>query len=141
MDLESAREILLRHSKSKTNGVFPIQANRSAKMTNPICGDHVEFQIYFENDILVEIGHKAKACAICSASASLLSELLKGSTSSEVFQKAEMFEVEILSADEKPWPEALRPLICFEHLRINPSRRMCALLPWVAIKSALQKGV
>lgn len=139
MDLEKARSELLRHSKSKANGVFPIQSNFAAKLTNPICGDFVEFRIYLRDQYIEEAGHKAVACAICSASTSLLCEQLKGQSLKTILEWGKSFESAVTDSEKRPWPELLSPFLCFEHLRVNPARRMCALLPWIALKSAIIK--
>lgn len=139
MDLEKARSELLQHSKSKINGVFPIQSNFAAKLTNPLCGDSVEFRIYLREQRIEEAGYKAVACAICSASTSLLCEQIKGQLLETILEWGRHFESEVVASDDRAWPELLRPFSCFEHLRVSPARRMCALLPWIALKSAALK--
>ena len=137
MNLEAAREILTQHARSRTNGVFPVDANRTAKLTNPICGDHVELRIFSDGISVVASGHRARACAICSASASLLSQEIRGKPVARAFEMAEAFENSLLAPAGDPWPAILEGLKCFTHLRTNPSRRACALLPWIALRKAL----
>ena len=138
MNQEQARSILLTHSKSERNGVFPAVVSFSSKITNPICGDHVELQIQTEGERIIELGFKARACAICSASSSLLSEKAKGLKISELLELSHHFETILLASLETPWPATLQNFSCFEHLRVNPARKACALLPWVAFRSALK---
>jgi nitrogen fixation NifU-like protein len=137
MNLEVAREILLKHSRSSANGAFPSTFHFAAQMTNPLCGDHVEIRLRAEEQQILELGHKASACAIGSASASLVAEKLKGYTLDDVQNLTDLFINSISEAPDQPWPEALDDFRCFEHLRSNPSRRMCAALPWLVLKSAL----
>lgn len=140
MNQELARTHLIMHSRTDKNGVFPTSFNLEAKKTNPICGDHVELRLHTDNQKIQEIGHKAQACAICSASASILCEELKGKAIGEVQHLAEIFERAVMDTGHHPWPAELVAFNCFEHLRVNPSRKMCALLPWLVLKSALKKG-
>lgn len=138
MNTEAAREVLLKHSRSDKNGRFPDIVSYSGKMTNPLCGDHVELRVHVDESEIREIGHRASACAICSASASLLCEALMGRTLQYGLELADSFEDSIAADTKQPWPELIEQLRCFEHLRVNPSRRMCAALPWVVFKSLIR---
>ncbi len=155
MNQDEARSILINHSRSSRNGIFPAEAtfsakitdpllkelpdaNRTAQGTNPICGDFVELKIHSDGVRLHDIGYKAVACSICSASSSLLCQEIKGLEISEVQKLSEDFESILLANLEKPWPATLANFLCFEHLRVNPARKACALLPWVTLKSALK---
>lgn len=139
MNLEVARSILVEHSRSSKNGVFPRTITHEAKLTNPVCGDHVELKFSFVDDHILESGFKAKACAICSASASLLAEQVKGKKISEAFAIGNLLEKAVMESESTPWPHELKTLDCFEHLRVNPARKMCALLPWVVLKNAFKQ--
>ncbi len=140
MNQEVARNILLNHSRSSKNGIFPATATHAAKITNPFCGDHIELQLYVRDKVIYELGFKAAACAICSASVSILCQEIKGQSIESTLDSCQLFETAITEIDT-PWPEALSSFQCFEHLKINHSRRVCALLPWVALKSALKKPI
>lgn len=141
MDLEKAREILLFHSRSKKNGHFPVEFTHENQMTNPLCGDHVEIKITINQKSIVDIGFNAKACAICSASTSLMCETVKGHSLDRAQFLSKEFENHILASLDQTWPEYLKPLESFEHLKVNHARRACALLPWVALKSAVKEVV
>lgn len=138
MNQDQAREILLNHSKSAKNGLFPVTVTHEAKLTNPLCGDHVELKIHSNGSMIHEIGFKTVACAICSASSSLLSEQLKGTSIESALHLQKTFEATVMGSPQMPWPVELSAFSCFEHLRVTPSRKVCALLPWVALKSAFK---
>jgi nitrogen fixation NifU-like protein len=140
MNLDVARTILMDHSRSSHNGRFPEDTNLEGKLTNPVCGDHVVLKLSTVDSIIQDIGFKAEACAICSASASLLCRETKGHSVETVLKLATLFERCVLESSDHPWPEELQNLHCFEHLRVNPSRKVCALLPWVALRSTLKKA-
>lgn len=140
MNLEIAKETLILHSRSEKNGIFPEVFQYQASITNPICGDHVELRLFTQNDVIEHAGHKANACAICSASASLLCEEVKGLSMSEAKSRALLFEKSVMETSDRPWPVELQNLNCFEHLRVNPARKVCALLPWTTLKKALKES-
>lgn len=140
MNKEMIRDYLLEHSRSSLNGSFPHESHYSARITNPICGDHVELRIKTNGEHIQEAGYKAVACAICSASASLLTEVIKGRKKEEAIHYGALLEKTIMENKHNSWPQEIQSLICFEHLRENPSRRMCALLPWVVLRSAFKNA-
>jgi nitrogen fixation NifU-like protein len=139
MNLEASRTILVEHSRSSKNGKFPELVTHEGKITNPVCGDHVELKFTLQNEKISDSGFKAKACAICSASASLLSEMVKGKSLQEAFVMGSLLEKAVMENESHPWPAQLKNLDCFEHLRVNPARKMCALLPWVVLKNAFKQ--
>ena len=138
MNDEEVKKFVLNHSKSPKNGVFPEEFNALGKMSNPLCGDHVEFRLLAKEGTIKDIGYKAEACAICQASSSLVRETLVGENVDAAVRKAELFENTIANSEKSAWPKEIVDFQCFEHLRVMPSRRICAILPWVAIKSALK---
>lgn len=141
MNQEEARKILIEHSRAVKNGSFPESFTHDSKITNPICGDHVELKIACDQNQIKKIGFKAVACAICTASTSLLCKEVEGLTTDKAMELARTFEASVLEPQASAWPEELLALQCFEHLRVNPSRKACALLPWVALKKAFVKIV
>lgn len=139
MNLEVARSTLLEHSRSAKNGKFPEEFHFEAKLTNPVCGDHVELRLHVQESLITDVGFKARACAICSASASLLTETIRNQSISNALEMGLIFENNIMEKADAPWPSGISTLHCFEHLRVNPARKMCALLPWVALKNAFKQ--
>lgn len=141
MNLTEAREILTQHSKSKKNGLFPPHYTHEHQLTNPICGDHVQLRFEVGEGMIRAAGFKAKACAICTASSSLLCEEVQGKRAEVAVDLSHSFERAVVAKAEDAWPEILSSLSSFNHLRVNPSRRTCALLPWIALRTALQEVV
>lgn len=138
MNQEDARKILIEHSRSNKNGVFPDKSDYQAAITNPVCGDHVELKVKCLNGKIIQLGFKAVGCAICNASASLLCVHLEGQLIEEGILLSDLFQKAIMEPKLSPWPEELRQFLCFEHLRINPARKTCALLPWLTFKKAMK---
>jgi nitrogen fixation protein NifU and related proteins len=139
MDLEAAREFLIAKSRSKKNGFFPQSVTHEFPITNPLCGDHVHIKINLHEKQIVEIGFSARACAICSASTSVMCEEVGGKAAEEALAMATQFENILLTPGTEIWPQTLGSLIGFAHLRVNPARKACALLPWIALKSAMKE--
>lgn len=138
MNQELARTHLLSHARSDKNGIFPLEVSLEGKLTNPVCGDHVELKIHLVDETIKDIGHKANACAICSASASILCEEIRGKDVKTVLSLGKIFEQGLMEVKSHPWPQEINNLQCFEHIRVTPSRKMCALLPWVVLRVALK---
>lgn len=140
MNKDLIRDHLLEHSRSVRNGCFPKESDLRAKITNPLCGDHVELRLCSDGDIIQDIGFKASGCAICSASASILVQVSKNQKVQVALEWISLFEKTLADSSPTSWPFEIRALSCFEHIRVTPSRRMCALLPWVVLRSALLKA-
>ena len=137
MDLETARSVLLEHARSRRNGVFPENATHEGRLVNPACGDQVELRARHEDGRIAAIGFGAKACAICTASASLLCEEAAGRAPAEILSLGRDFSAALTAGRDEAWPARLAGLAGFEHLKVNPSRRACALLPWLALAQIL----
>ncbi len=138
IEIERAREYLLKHARSQKNGVWPDLQNFSGKLTNPICGDHVEIALYYLDGAIKEAGFSAKACSICTASASMLCDLIPGQSRKSSLQLSQIFEDALVQSIETRWPLEIKSLEAFEHLKINVQRRPCALLPWILLKKILR---
>jgi nitrogen fixation NifU-like protein len=139
MDLEQSRQILLEESRSNKNGEFPQEFTHEGDLRNPICGDHVHIKLRIENKIIAEAGFKANACAICSASAALLTKGVGKRSVSDAIKITQDFEKNILESPGVAWPDRLKLFQPFEHLKVNPARKTCALLPFVALRSILKR--
>ena len=137
MNKEEIKNFVLKHSRSQLNGVFPVSYELSASMKNPICGDFVELKIHCEKNHIFQLGFKSQGCSICCASASIMSELLLNNSLENAKATIDLFENSLSQNESGQWPVQLSELICFEHLRKNLTRRVCALLPWVALRKAL----
>lgn len=140
MNSEAVRALLNEHARSPLNGELPPGAQFTGKLVNPVCGDSVELHLLADGETLTSVGFRAQGCAICSASASLLRKALTGRTFTAALECSLQFEAALLSPQEAAWPALLCDLICFEHLRVNHSRRMCALLPWVVLRKTLRRS-
>ena len=135
---ELYQQVILDHSKRPRN--FRAMANgaRQAEGFNPLCGDRVTVYLELQDDTVADVSFTGSGCAICTASASMMPQLLKGKTVAEVermfgkFRDLVMGEVEMDDALED-----LDKLAVFAGVRQFPLRVKCAVLPWHTIKAAL----
>ena len=140
MDLrELYQDVILDHSKNPRNAGPLRPHSHAARGNNPLCGDRVDVYLAVEGERIAEIRFEAKGCAISVASASMMTELVKGRGIEEARAVFERFH-EILTrkgdvgADEI---ESLDRLAALIGVREFPMRVKCASLPWHTMSAAL----
>jgi nitrogen fixation NifU-like protein len=133
------QEVILDHSKGPRNFGELAGANRRAEGYNPLCGDRETVFVRLEDDVLKEVGFRGAGCAISTASASMMTESLKGKTRAEAEALFERFHDLITGQDGETKPDApeLGKLAVFSGVREFPVRVKCATLPWHTLKAAL----
>jgi nitrogen fixation NifU-like protein len=134
---ELYQEIILDHSKKPRN-CRPLEcANHMAEGYNPLCGDKIKLFLDYENGVVKDISFQGSGCAISTASASLMTEMLKGKTRQQAETMLERFH-DLLTREQasKPGPE-LGKLAVFSGVREFPARVKCATLAWHTLRAAL----
>jgi len=129
------QEIILDHSKRPRNCHAMDDANRKAEGYNPLCGDKLKLFLKMDGDIVADASFEGSGCAISTASASLMTESLKGKTRQEALELLEKFH-DLLTTDS-PVTQELGKLVVFCGVRDYPARVKCATLAWHTLKSAL----
>lgn len=129
------QEIILDHSKRPRNCHAMDDANRKAEGYNPLCGDKLKLFLKMDGDMVADASFEGSGCAISTASASLMTESLKGKTRQEALNLLEKFH-ELLTTDS-PVTQELGKLVVFCGVRDYPARVKCATLAWHTLKSAL----
>src|SRR5262249_5335680 len=132
------QEVILDHSKRPRNFHSLPSANRKAEGYNPLCGDRETVYLQVEGDVLKDVAFEGSGCAISTASASMMTESLKGKTRAEADALFERFHGLITGAPEGGGGPALGKLEVFSGVREFPIRVKCATLPWHTLKAALQ---
>jgi len=132
------QEIILDHSKRPRNCHPMEDATRKAEGYNPLCGDKLKLFLKMEGDVVKDVSFVGSGCAISTASASLMTESLKGKTREEALALLEKFH-ELLTTDAAV-REDLGKLVVFCGVRDYPARVKCATLAWHTLKSALNNG-
>ena len=136
---ELYQQVILDHHKRPRNNHTLPDANRSADGFNPLCGDKLHLTLRVENGVVRDIGFQGSGCAISTASASMMTEALKGKTEEEVLRLFDVFH-DMLTGKAEPDPEALGKLAVFTGVREFPVRVKCATLAWHTLKAALQQS-
>ena len=132
---ELYQQLLLDHSKSPRNFRVLPDANRTAQGTNPICGDNYTLYARMDGDVVQELTFQGSGCAISKASASLLTESLKGKTKAEV--KAMFDKVRDLITTGHSDGD-LGKMAALSGVHRFPVRIKCAILPWHAVAAAVE---
>jgi nitrogen fixation NifU-like protein len=129
------QDLILDHSKRPRNSRAMEDANRSAEGYNPLCGDKLKLYVKMEGDVVKDASFLGSGCAISTASASLMTESLKGKTRDEALKLLDKFH-DLLTTDT-PVSKDLGKLVVFCGVRDYPARVKCATLAWHTLKSAL----
>ncbi len=129
---------ILDHYKKPRNFGPLTTATAHADGHNPLCGDRVKVHVFVEDDVVRDVRFEGSGCAISTASASMMTETVKGKTRAEAERLFERFHLLVAGPSEKlPGPEELGKLAVFTGVREYPARIKCATLVWHALHSAL----
>ncbi len=130
------QQVILDHSRSPRNFHKLPEANRVAHGHNPLCGDNYTIYAVVEGDEIKAIAFQGSGCAISKASASLLTEAVKGKTKAEV--KALFDKVHDMVTTGRVNDSGLGKLTVFAGVHKFPARVKCAILPWHAVLAAVE---
>jgi nitrogen fixation NifU-like protein len=135
---ELYQEVLLDHYRRPRNsGPLP-GATHEADGNNPLCGDRIKLRLGLDGERLDRIAFEAFGCAISTASASLMSEAVKGKTRGEADDMFREFQQMLIDpAPPVDAEERLGKLAIFAGVREFPVRVKCATLPWHTLHAAL----
>jgi len=130
------QEVILDHNRRPHN--FRVIDNASARQEgyNPLCGDRLTLYLTLDGDVIKDVAFQGSGCAISKASASLMTDALKGKTVTEARALFEEFHHMITSNPDTP-PADLGKLSVFAGVREYPTRVKCASLAWHTMKAAV----
>jgi nitrogen fixation protein NifU and related proteins len=133
------QEVILDHSRRPRNFGELAGANRRAEGYNPLCGDRETVYVRLENEVLKDVGFRGSGCAISTASASMMTDSVKGKTRAEAEALFTRFHDLITGRDGESdsAKSDLGKLAVFSGVREFPVRVKCATLPWHTLKAAL----
>lgn len=138
---ELYQQVILDHNKRPRNfGELP-DADRKAEGHNPLCGDRVTVYLKIKDDAVIDIRFKGAGCAISTASASIMTDALRGKTRSEVEALFQRFHA--LVTGQSPvgsTTEDLGKLAVFHGVSEYPVRVKCATLAWHTMLAALHQS-
>jgi nitrogen fixation NifU-like protein len=135
---ELYQEVILDHHKRPRNfGPLPA-ANHHAEGVNPLCGDHLTVHVDVEDGVIVGVAFEGAGCAISRASASLMTDAVKGKRVEDAERMFEQFRHMVVSGTEDPVEASLGKLNVLCGVREFPSRVKCASLAWHTLHAALE---
>jgi nitrogen fixation NifU-like protein len=137
------QEVILDHVKRPRNSGALAGASHRADGDNPLCGDKVTIFLSIEDGRIADVRFQGRGCAISLASASLMTEAIKGKTEAEVRAMFECFHTGLTAKDEGDAANALADLdklAVFAGVREFPVRVKCATLPWHTLVAALDRA-
>ena len=129
------QEMILDHYRRPRNKGTMENADASVEMKNPLCGDEIGLQVVFEGDQISDVKFSGRGCSISQASASMMTQLLKGKTRAEIESIRTQFRELMLGTTKAT--DDLGPLRALSGVARFPARVKCALLAWNALESAL----
>ena len=130
------RDVILDHNRHPRNFGDLSPANATIEGFNPLCGDRLTLRLQLTDDRIADIRFEGQGCAISTASASLMTEAVKGKTRAEAEQLFERIH-ELLTDDAAPVDEQLGKLAALSGVREYPARVKCASLCWHTLAAAL----
>ena len=139
---ELYQKVILNHNKNPSNYGVLDKYTYTAEGRNPLCGDQLTVYLNLNSDNTIEdISFEAKGCAISVASASIMSEVVKGKSIDEVDSLFEYFH-RLCTGEETEKPvyqsDDIEKLKVLSGVKKFPSRIKCATLSWQAVQSALK---
>ena len=136
---ELYQQVILDHNKKPRNFDRLENANRSAEGYNPLCGDQLSVYLRVEDDQVKEVSFEGSGCAISKASASMMTQAVKGKTKQEAETLFNEFHrMATGDLDEENEPNHLGKLKIFAGVRDFPARVKCATLSWHTMHAALE---
>jgi nitrogen fixation protein NifU and related proteins len=137
---ELYQEVILDHNKRPRNFGRPEDATNSAEGHNPLCGDHVRVHVHLEGDRVTDVAFEGQGCAISVASASLMTEAIKGKSAEEAHALCERFQQMVRDEREGSFAdEGLDELDALAGVKEFPVRVKCATLAWHTLEAALKE--
>ena len=129
------QEMILDHYRRPRNKGAIENPDETIVMKNPLCGDEIEVQIRYDGDQIADIGFSGRGCSISQASASMMTQIIKGKSADEAEELRAQFRDMVMGnkdADEK----SLGSLRALSGVAKFPARVKCALLAWNALEEA-----
>jgi nitrogen fixation NifU-like protein len=131
------QEVILDHNRKPRNWGLPGEATHKAEGVNPLCGDHIHLALRLSDEAVAAIGFEGESCAICKASASMMTVAVKGKARTEAERLVQEFRDMATGKLDLEQPHHLGRLTVFAGVRDLPTRVKCAILPWHTLHAAL----
>ena len=130
------QEVILDHNKKPRNYGTLEHPSHHAEGHNPLCGDHISVDLQLEDDTIEQIAFHGESCAICKASASMMTAAVKGKTREQADALTQEFLAIVTGKLDLSQPNQIGRLAVFAGVRDLPTRVKCAILPWHTLLAA-----
>jgi len=131
------QEMILDHYRRPRNKGTLDKADATVEMKNPLCGDEISLQVSFEGDSVCDLKFSGRGCSISQASASMMTQLVKGKSTEEIGAIRKQFRDLMLGNAPAADDAQLGSLRALSGVARFPARVKCALLAWNALETAL----
>lgn len=132
------REVILDHAQHPRNQKVLDDATHQMELLNPTCGDAIVVQVKVKDHQIQEVAYTGHGCSISMASASMMTQAMKGKQLEEAIQMIEVFNQLVKGETiEEKWEEDLKDAYYLEGVKQFPARYKCAVLAWKALESAV----
>jgi len=137
---ELYQEVILDHNKYPRNFGEIEGSDRHAEGYNPLCGDRLTVYLNLEKDVITEVAFQGSGCAISKASASLMTDAVKGKTVAEARLLFDRFHAMITNNANENSESQIGKLAVLAGVRDYPMRVKCAILAWHALRAAVDEN-
>lgn len=130
------REVIVEHGRSPANNYRPDKFSRTKEIFNPLCGDRIVLYVNIVDNLIESICFTGEGCLLCIASASMMTECIKGKTADEARGIHSSFMKMIEDGDDENsgLPEKLE---AFSVVSEFPGRKECVTLAWTSLEGVL----
>jgi nitrogen fixation protein NifU and related proteins len=133
------QEMILDHYRRPRNkGEIP-DADETIVMKNPLCGDEITVQLRYDGDTVSDIGFSGRGCSISQASASMMTQLVKGRNLEEIESLRGRFRDMVMGTENAADDKSLGSLRALSGVSKFPARVKCALLAWDALTEGVRR--
>ncbi|HUL10567.1 MAG TPA: SUF system NifU family Fe-S cluster assembly protein [Methylococcaceae bacterium] len=132
------QEVVFDHNRNPRNFRVMADANRKIEGFNPLCGDRITLYVKINRGVIEDVSFQGSGCAISTASASLMTEIVRGQTESEAHHLFELFHRITTGREESANLEELGKLAVLAGVRAYPARVKCATLAWHSLEAAMK---
>jgi nitrogen fixation protein NifU and related proteins len=130
------QEVILDHNRKPRNYGALDHASHQAEGHNPLCGDHISVALDLDGERIADIAFQGESCAICKASASMMTVAVKGKTRSDAEMLIGEFRDMATGKLDLAGSHHIGRLAVFAGVRDLPTRVKCAILPWHTLHAA-----
>lgn len=130
------QEVILDHNKKPRNYGTLAHPSHQAEGHNPLCGDHLSVALQLQGETIDQIAFHGESCAICKASASMMTAAVKGKTREQAQALTQEFLAMATGKLDLSQPNQIGRLAVFAGVRDLPTRVKCAILPWHTLQAA-----